>query len=210
MAIRRRRAIDIAAQSPVAINWDDPLARGLAHAFPLNEAAGYRPLNLAGGPPAAGLTYAGRVFGPRGGSAILVNAAIQRLVTGATNLNFPRGTITWWARPTTSFNDGSIRVVWGQTADSSGNELTVLIYTTNAWYAGWRNPTTDTRVTFPATAINAPANTWSFYAFTWAPTGSAVYMNGGVLLGSNAVAPVVARDSISVRQSGRIRQHSWS
>jgi len=171
-----------------SINWDDPLARGLLYAFPFNEGVGSIGCNATGRPAA---TVVGSTSGTwTTGPSINPSTPNNYVNTNITYLGFAAGTLLWWQNPSV-LNNSTARVTFSQTNSGPTADFGAQVYSDNNWYIGW-NGATDTRIILPASATNAPQGKWSMYACVWAPTGTWFYMNGGILLGTNATPPLNA------------------
>lgn len=184
------------AKARLRLDGADPINRGLAGFWPLNENGGVAVENIAPS-PAVGITVntPTRVFSPAGRVVRFSTAGTQYVNTQQLVGAPSSGTVTWWQNPTYAFNASNLlRVPWGNsTATASGAYLSCQVFSNNQWYVGWVNGT-DYRLTFAATAANWP-QAWTFYAFTWGPSGNALYINAGQLVASSATVPVVAEST---------------
>lgn len=139
------------------------------------------------------LDASGQSFGSTltlGSAGVLPNWQSNRVAVGAGNYiatpltNFAgSGTVIWEMVPATSYNDGQIRGIWGQTTGVGIPEFTAQKYSDNNFYIGWNGVSGDQRVTMTATAYQAGVPVR--FAFTWVNGGvSRLYANG-ILIGSN-------------------------
>jgi Concanavalin A-like lectin/glucanases superfamily len=108
-------------------------------------------------------------------------------VTAPSSAYFSSGSVSWWMKPSSAFNSGTIRGIWGQ-GDSS--EFSCQIFTDNNWYCGW-STSADRRVIIAASAVNYPTNVWSYYTLVWNSAGTTLYRNG-VSIGTNGTGPATA------------------
>lgn len=128
------------------------------------------------------------------GQALKFSGSSQEVsLTALTNLSFSSGTVSWWMKPSSAFNSGVQRGIWGQTSGGSVPEFSCQVLSSdNRWYCGWNSGGAgDTRVIVPASASNYPLNTWAYYTLVWTPSGTTLYQNGTVL-GTNNTAPSVS------------------
>jgi hypothetical protein len=125
-------------------------------------------------------------------NAVSFNGVSQFGVSTLTNLVFSSGTVTWWQNPSTTYNAGTTRVVWGQlTSGTETPAFTAQVGYNNNWYVGWNTAANDTRVVVAATSANYAVGAWNFYALTWSPLGTGFLMNG-VQIATNSATPTVS------------------
>jgi hypothetical protein len=87
-----------------------------------------------------------------------------------------RGTIVWWTRPNTAFNDATTQMMWG--AFVNPTEISAQKNSNGNMYIGW-NGASDTRAVIAASASNYTQNQWGCYALTYTNGGNTnVYFNG--------------------------------
>jgi len=171
----------------VEIDWGHPLSSRLAYAVVMNEGGG-GPRSLVSqkrGILNGGITWApgedGAALHGDGGTASYVETnELSDIVSDA------GGSVVWRMKPTSAFNDGQTRIMWG--FGSQLNNLTAQKFGDGNFYIGW-NAGADYRVILAATAQNWPQNQWSSYQFTWGAGGSSFYQNG-IVLGTNGTTPV--------------------
>ena len=125
-----------------------------------------------------------------GSAGALPNWQANRVSIGSGNYiatplsNFTgSGTVIWEMTPATSYNDGSIRGIWGQTNVISVPEFTAQKYSDNNFYIGWNGVSGDQRVTLTATAYQAGVPVR--YAFTWVNGGVSKLYANGLQIGAN-------------------------
>lgn len=132
------------------------------------------------------------ITGAGGNGALSFSGSGQYVSTSLTSLaSLSSGTISWWMKPSTAFNSGAIRGLWGHF--NTPKELTAQVYSDNNFYIGWNVSGTDARIAVAASSGNYVSGAWHFYCFTWDATGSKLYMDGSASpFGSNATAPNVS------------------
>jgi hypothetical protein len=111
----------------------------------------------------------------------------KRVDTGVGAFSNAQGTVLWAQRPTTAYNSGTVRGIWGQLRSANLIEFSAQVWTDNNWYVGF-NGVANTRVVTAASASNWTQNRWSWYAYSWGPFGQELYQDGA-LIGSNGTAP---------------------
>ncbi len=111
------------------------------------------------------------------------------VTTAINNIGFPSGTVYWWMNPTDVFNSGTIRMIFQQTTpDTNSAAFGMQVFSDNNIYAGWHNGG-EQRVVLAASSANYIPGQWHFYAFTWNPLGSKLWMDG-VPIGTSTTPPV--------------------
>lgn len=171
------------------LDGSDPINRGLV-GFWLTAGVGVGALSDIS-PYRRSATFVGTAastsVAARLGRGLEFDGSSQAINTPVTNFSSPAGSVVWWQRPTTAFNSGGFRGIWGQV--TGAGEFSAQVFLDNNWYIGWRQGGTDRRLTFAATADNWRTNAVSLYVFTYSAAGSKLYLNGS-LLASTASAPV--------------------
>lgn len=184
------------AKARLRLDGADPINRGLVGFWPLQEGAGTRIANLARPGLLGSLSGSPARAVSRFGKAVRFDTSATQFANTGFSVGAPSaGTVSWWQNPTYAFNASNLlRVPWGNIG--TGAYLSCQLFSDNNWYVGWVN-STDYRVVVAGSAANWPQQ-WTFYAFTWGPSGSALYINNGTLVASNVTAPVVGASSATL------------
>ena len=145
------------------------------------------------------------------GQALNFDGTDDYVDTPLVNLGSSAGTVSWWQKPSTAYNTGTIRGIWGQTNGAAAPELSAQVFSDNNWYVGWNNPSDDDRVIVAATAPNYRQGQWDHYVFTWASGGdSTLYQNGAVLgnkVGGTTVSDLGGSHTLRIGKQGEVA--SW-
>lgn len=96
------------------------------------------------------------------------------------------GTVSWWQNPSTFYNSGAVRGIWGDTDWPFTKEFSAQVFSDNNWYVGWNSGAGDTRVIIAASAANYVKGSWNFYTFTWVNGGNSILYQNGVQIGINS------------------------
>jgi len=160
---------------------------GLVGWYTFDEGSGSTAHDSSGNANTATVNGASWIAGKIGTHALSFNGSGNNVLTPIYNLTNASGTISWWMNPSSAYNSGTVRAIWGQFVSSPYSEMSCQVYSDNNWYCGFSS-TTDRRVTLAASGSNYIQGSWNFYTFTWTSTSSALYMNGSVI-GTNGTAP---------------------
>lgn len=131
---------------------------------------------------------------PDGFTGVLLNGSSQCVSTGRTTAQLfgpsapPGITVAWWMRPSTTYNAGTVRGIWGGMNGAGAPEFGCQVYSDNNWYVGFAASGDDDRVTVAASASNYPNGVWSHYVFTTTFGGGSVLYQSGLSIGSSGSA----------------------
>jgi len=122
-------------------------------------------------------------------AAVLFNGTNQYISTALTNINYSSGTISWWMKPSSAYNSGSIsKVLWSQNYGHNPY-FGIELYTNGNFYGGWiSSGGTDTRVVVAANTTLYPNGSWVFYTLTWSPSATTLFVNGAQVGINNTAA----------------------
>lgn len=159
----------------------DPINRQLKAWLPLNENAGLSAFNLVG-PLSGRLTATTRRT--QGWTTVNFDGSTTQGSLGLTGVNHPGaysyGTISWWMRPASAYNSGTVRSIWGtQMVGGSGLEFACQAWSDGNWYIG--SYPTGSRLTMALSATNYIQNVWTHYAVVWSPSGLSFYCRGQLI-----------------------------
>lgn len=137
------------------------------------------------------------------GAANFVASSTEYIsIGGLTNLAYGTGSIEWWQRPTSSYNDGVEHYVWGQIPSGAADEFSAQKYSDNNFYIGWRANGTDYRLTPAATSATWLANTWAHFALTWTSSAGTLYVNGSSIATNGGMTSKNLGDPIDLGVGG--------
>ena len=198
-----RRRWDRQPEWPVVLDYSHPLSYGFIHPkafFYLLGQGNVDATLYSGSNPTNGLVYdvsgnnnngkqdvgfsgfgqseqgAGMSF-ISGGTRINTNFLIDSTING-------EGTVYWAQQPSTAFNDGNQRFMWGANTSGSAPEFSAQKFTDNKLYVGWNGFSGDNRVTIANTAQWWSTDRVNHWAFTWKSGTKARLYNNGLLIGT--------------------------
>lgn len=100
------------------------------------------------------------------------------------------GSISFWVKPTNSWNSG-VREFWFGTDLAGYGGIEFQNWFSNTLYVGWQDysPSADYRIVVTRSSTNWTQNIWGTYVLTWGFGNSFLYFNG-VTIGSHASTTV--------------------
>lgn len=115
-------------------------------------------------------------------TALGFNGSTASVSTPITDLSFASGTISCWAKPSSAFNDGMHRVMWGQYNPATSNVFDLEKFSDGNFNAGWQTPSGDDRASVASTGTTYPNGQWVYYEVTWVNGGNTILRADGVQL----------------------------